>query len=272
MLTIDMTEKNVLITGGTRGIGRAIAEAFASSGARVVCTHRWGSINEAEMCEAFTSRGWQEPLIVEADVSCEADTRKLLDGLAGSMRSIDVFVSSAGCAQKTDTLEQYKKKSFYKTLDYSTWPLVAYTRAIREVFGAYPSYILAISSDGPDHYYTGYDYVAASKALLEFFSRYLSMHLFEEGTRVNVLRFGPVKTDSFDQFFGNGFFDFVEKAGISREMLVSAEACGKTAVALCSGLLDAVNGQVLTVDNGLSLRGNLMMHYLSEKKQQQCSE
>jgi len=268
-MSVDMSGKNVLITGGTRGIGRACAEAFASAGARVVCTHRWGSVDEEEMRAKFVARGWQEPVILEADVSNEGDTRRILEGLVQEMRRLDVFVSNAGCAQKTASLDEYKKSTFYKTLDYSSWPLIAYTREIRAVFGSYPAYILGISSDGPDHFYAGYDFVAASKALLELLARYLSMHLFGEGSRVNVLRFGPVKTESFDQFFGNRFFEFVEQAGVPPEMLVTADECGQAAVALCSGLLDGVNGQVITVDNGLSLRGNLMMSYLEEEKKRE---
>ena len=143
--------------------------------------------------------------------------------------------------------------------------MIDYTRKIKERFGAYPRYIIGISSDGPDHFYQGYDFVAASKGLLEIFSRYLSVHLAAEGSRVNVVRFGPVETDSFNLVFGDGFFDYVREHGISADILLKIEDCGKTIVALCSGLLDGLNGQILTVDNGLSFSSNIVMQFLRSK-------
>jgi enoyl-[acyl-carrier-protein] reductase (NADH) len=128
---------------------------------------------------------------------------------------------------------------------------------------------VGISSDGPDHFYQGYDFVAASKALLEFFSRYLSVHLFEEGSRVNIVRFGTVKTESFSAIFGEEFFSFLRQSGVSENMILSPEQCGKAVLALCSGLLDAVNGQIISVDNGLPFQDNAMMRYLKSRQDAQ---
>ena len=102
----------------------------------------------------------------------------------------------------------------------------------------FPSYIIGISSNGPDNFYTGYDYVAASKSLLELFAKYLSVHLFNEGTKVNIIRFGIVPTDSFDHFFGTGFFEHLKKNNIPDDIIMQPKECGKALLALCSGLLD----------------------------------
>jgi enoyl-[acyl-carrier-protein] reductase (NADH) len=154
-----------------------------------------------------------------------------------------------------------------KTVEYSSWPIIAYTQAIDRHFGSTPSYVIGVSSDGPDHYYRGYDFVSAAKALLEHFARYLSVHLLPRGGRCNVVRFGTVRTPSFDAIFGSEYFEYVKSEGVSEEFFLTPEQCGKTILALCSGLLAPVNGQVLTVDYGLPFQDNLMMRYIRTKEQ-----
>ena len=198
----------------------------------------------------------------------DEDTDKLLAEIAKNEKKIDVFISNVGFAQRTMNLDEYKKRSLFKTLEYSTWPMIEYSRKIKHVFNKYPRYIIGISSDGPDHFYQGYDFVAASKALLEFFAKYLSIHLFDEGSRVNVIRFGTVKTESFSQIFGEEFFDFLKQNHIPDSMILKPEDCGKAVFALCSGFLDSINGQIISVDNGMPFRDNMMMQYLKSKPEE----
>jgi NAD(P)-dependent dehydrogenase (short-subunit alcohol dehydrogenase family) len=266
MVSIDFSGKNVLITGGTKGIGLSAALEFAKAGAQTYLTYKWGSADEGELKSQFVSVGGPEPILLQADVSVDEDTEALMKAVAEHAEKLDVFVSNVGFAATAKGLESYKKRSLFKTLEYSTWPLVEYTRKIHAQFGSYPRHIVGISSNGPDHFYPGYDYVAASKALLEFFARYLSIHLFEEGSRVNVLRFGTVQTESFDAIFGEEFFEFIRKEGASENMILQPEPCGKAVFALCSGYLDALNGQIVNVDYGLPYQDNTMVRYLSQKK------
>ena len=266
MMQIDLSDKVVLITGGTKGIGLASALNFARAGARLFLTYRWGTADEEELKKSFKLAGAEKPVLIQADVSVESDTGMLMEEIAETADRIDIFISNVGFALRTMNLEDYKKRSLFKTLEYSTWPLIDYSRKIKGCFGRYPRHIVGISSDGPDHFYQGYDFVAASKALLEFFSKYLSVHLFDEGSRVNVVRFGTVKTESFNAIFGEEFFQYIREHGASDEMILTPEDCGKSVFALCSGLLDAVNGQIITVDNGLAFRDNSMMRFLESKK------
>ncbi|NCN05881.1 MAG: SDR family oxidoreductase [Spirochaetales bacterium] len=271
MITIDMKGTSVLITGGTKGIGLASALNFAAAGAQTYLTYKWGSADTDQLMAQFEGVGGVRPILLQADVSVDEDTDALLEEIAKtSPHGVDIFISNVGYAATMRSLDDYKKRSLYKTLDYSTWPMVEYTRRIKTRFGSYPKKVIAISSDGPDHFYQGYDYVAASKALLEFFGKYLAVHLFKEGSRVNVIRFGTVKTESFTAIFGDEFFDYIVREGLATEDEILKPAdCGKAVFALASGFMDAMNGQVLNVDYGLPFADNSMMRFQHWKKQQE---
>ena len=199
------------------------------------------------------------------------EERKRLEEIAKtSPHGVDIFISNVGYAATMRSLDDYKKRSLYKTFDYSTWPMIEYTQRIKARFGAYPKKVIGISSDGPEHFYQGYDYVAASKALLEFFGKYLAVHLLPEGSRVNVIRFGTVKTESFTAIFGEEFFDYIKDQGWTTEdLILKPEDCGKAVFALCSGFMDAMNGQVLNVDYGQPFADNSMMRFQQWKSKQQ---
>ena len=265
MVGVDLQGKTALTTGGTRGIGLASARALAEAGAQVLLTYKWGSADLESVAKEFESSGLPRPRFYEADAASEEDTARLMEEISPAAGKVDIFISNVSFALRTLSLADYKKRSLFKTLEYSTWPLIDYTRRIKEKFGRYPRYVLGISSDGPDHFYPGYDFVAASKALLEFFYRYLTAHLLAEGCRVNVLRFGTVDTESFRAIFGKEFFTYLSAHGVPQSQVLTPAECARAVLAMCSGLLDAVSGQIISVDYGLPFRDNAMGQYLSER-------
>jgi len=273
MKQIDLSGKTALITGGTSGIGLASALELGAAGTQTVLTFKWGTSKEEEILELFKNRDALKPMLFEADVSREEDTISLIDTLKNSVAGIDIFVSNVSFGFKAETLDDYRKKSLYKTFDYSSWPIIDYTKRVKEGFGRYPSYVVGVSSNGPDHYYRGYDYVAASKALLECLTRYLAVHLYQEGCRVNSVRFGTVRTASFNAIFGDDYFSWLKEfKGLDESDLLNTEDCGKVVLALCSGLMDAMNGQIIEVDLGLPFVDNAMMDCINMRNKKNSDE
>jgi NAD(P)-dependent dehydrogenase (short-subunit alcohol dehydrogenase family) len=268
MIQIDLSGKSVLITGGTKGIGLASAKKLAKAGASTYLTYKWGSADIEAITDDFKKEGAPvAPVFIQADVSYPEDTKLVMETIKEKEDKVDIFISNVGYAQSPQSLEEYTKRSLYKTFDYSSWPIVDYTQQIKKTFGEYPEKILAISSDGPDHFYQGYDYVAASKSLLEFLSKYMSIHLFNEGkgSTVNAIRFGTVKTESFTLMFDEDFFEFMAKEGFTESMFLTPEECADSVFAMCSGLMNAMNGQIINVDYGFPYQDNAMMRYMRSK-------
>ena len=250
----DYRGKAVLITGGTRGIGLACGLAFARHGARAILTHRWGSADEGELRAKFAEIGALEPMIVEADVSREEDTKALLERVKAEHERIDVFVSNVCVVMRGDGPLQHSRRALYKSLEYSSWPFVGYLHAIHRTFGTYPRYAVAMSSDGPDTHYPAYDYVAVAKAVLETFVRYMATHLRADGCKVHALRSRQVMTESFKDMFGP---DQVELGRRFAEFACTPEEIADTTLALCSGMFDAMSGQVVTLDRGAAFVDNI---------------
>ena len=256
----DLSGRAVLVTGATKGIGLATALAFARQGASCILTYHWGSASEEEVREAFAAIGAHPPLVVRADVSDSNDTVALMAEIGRHHDRIDVFVSNAAGAVLVRDIDDITERALLKTMRYSVLPTVEYLRASRAAFGAYPRYVVAISSTGPDHFSINYDLIAASKAALETLCRYLTQRLRKEDVRINVVRTLGVRTDAFIEAFGEEMESFLLRhADASR--LVNADEVASVILALCSGMLDGMRGQVITVDKGASFADNIMRLY-----------
>jgi NAD(P)-dependent dehydrogenase (short-subunit alcohol dehydrogenase family) len=255
----DLKGKAVLITGGTRGIGLATGLAFGRQGAHVTLTHKWGSADEDAILRAFADAGAPAPDIVEADVANADDTGALLERIHARHQSIEVLVANVAFAQVVRGLDDYRLRDLQKSIEYTAWPLVDHTRRIRDKFGKFPRYVLGLSSGGVAHFHPNYDFVAAAKAVLETFCRYLAYRLGPEGSRVNIVSARFVRTESL-RAIGAGFEELVERFETDHPF-IEPEEVAAALVGMASGLMDGVSGQVLMLDHGAFFADNLMRLY-----------
>lgn len=248
---IPTTHSTVLITGGTRGLGKAIGLAFSRLDANVILTHRWGSVDEDELAAEFTDQGVRAPHIVESDVSNADDMRDLMQQINDEVGQLDVVISNVSFAKTVGDLGDMRRRALERSLAYSAWPVVELVQTAHEMFGTYPRYVIGISSDGGEVCHPAYDLVGVSKSVLETLCRYLALRLKPHGTRVNAIRPGFLDTASARSTFGDAIFGQIQER--HPDMLLDPNEVAKTCVALCSGYMDAITGQVITVDEGWGL-------------------
>jgi enoyl-[acyl-carrier-protein] reductase (NADH) len=160
-------------------------------------------------------------------------------------------VSNVAFAKIVRDLQDLKRNALDLSLAYSAWPIVDLVQAAQEELGALPRYVVGVSSDGASVCHPGYDLAGASKAVLETLCRYLAVRLRASGVRVNAVRPGLLDTQSSRAMLGDAAMDRLRQRVPSPVLDLAGVA--RACVALCSGLLDSVTGQVLVVDEGWSL-------------------
>src|SRR5262249_17890176 len=153
----------------------------------------------------FAAVGAPPPCLLQADVARTEDTRRVLTEMQSRHAHVEAFISNVSQAVLVENPTDYAPRALFQSIQHSAWPPVDYTFQIREVFGRYPRYVIGISSTGVDQFSWGYDLMAASKAVMETLCRYLNYRLYDEDTKINVIRTRSVRTESFRTAFGEDF-------------------------------------------------------------------
>jgi enoyl-[acyl-carrier protein] reductase III len=236
----------VLVTGGTRGIGKAIARRFVSDGAgRVVLGYLRNDSAAQAAAEEIRAAG-AEPILVRGNVASE--------------RVVAEFASHGPYAAIVHNAATGVIKPALETEDkHWDWTLAANARALLSLARACApdmqpgSSIVAVSSLGSQRVLENYVLVGTSKAALESVVRYLAVELAPRDIRVNAVSAGVVETEAL-QYFPNR--DEMVRAGKSRTpagRLVEPDDVAGAVAFLCSPDAEMVRGHTLIVDGGYSL-------------------
>jgi 3-oxoacyl-[acyl-carrier protein] reductase len=233
--------KLALVTGASRGIGRAIAEELARAGAEVVVGYRSGKDEAEKLAAAIGGRA------VQADVSTAEDAKRLVEE-AGD---IDVLVNNAGLTR--DGLLARMSDDDWRTVIDTNLSSVFYTcRAVtRPMMKKRGGSIVNVSSIVGVHGNWGQTNYAASKAGIIGFTKSIARELGSRGVRANVVAPGYVKTQLTDVLPPEATAAMVEATPLGR--VAEAHEIAGAVRFLASDAASFITGEVLLVDGGLGM-------------------
>lgn len=242
--------KTALVTGGTKGVGLAVALEFAKQGAQVCITHRWGSVPDQEVYELFDHAGaCKRPHIFQANVSDAEDTASLMNAMSQKCDTVDIYIANASSIHRIRDLRDYKKRTFLASMENAAWPLAAYTLEIEKTFKKFPSYIVGVSGYSTEKFHPYYDFSAMAKSAMETMTKYLATRLRPYGTRVNLVRLPWVDTQAPEAVFGKTTIEILRHI-VPKNHMSHPQDIARTIVGLCSGSVDCLSGQILDLDTG----------------------
>ena len=247
----SLTGKKALITGGTRGIGKAIALRLARSGASVIANH----VRDIKSAAAFKTDAGNEDLdihICRADLTSQKGIDKLFECVSERFGKMSILVHCAATGIHRPLADlSLREFDFVYALNVRAF----FNLAIRLIptFEKSGGSILAISSEGAVHALPQYSLVGSSKGALESLVRYMANEFAQLNIRANTLSAGTVMTDAWKVLPNNEqrLADALNRS--PRKQLTTADEVASVAQFLCSDASVAIVGQTIVVDGGTSI-------------------
>jgi len=240
----------VLITGGSRGIGRATARLFARGGAHVVVNFLRHRAPAEETVRELESYGVQA-ISVRADVGDPDDLDRLFGEARNRFGYLDVVVSNAALGKLVPAM-QLEVRHWQKTLDVMGRALLLCAqRAVPLMEGRWGR-IIAISSIGSTRVMPNYAAPGVAKGILETLTRYLAVELAPKGINVNAVSGGVVETEALNAFSNkDDMLGFGRRAPMGR--LGQPTDIANVVTLLCRPEARWICGQTIIADGGYSL-------------------
>lgn len=251
---IDLEGKKALVTGSSRGIGRATARLFAKAGADVaVHFHIHEQAGRKVMKEV---EQWnRECLIFKADLSSQEEVRKMTENIVSQWKRIDILVNNAGIwtyGEIGNMAEEVWAETMRINLDgvfYTCNEVVPFMKENKS------GVIINVSSTAGVRGEAFHSHYAASKGALISFTKSLADELGPFNIRVNCIAPGWVDTDMCAEVFGDPSFRQNIQESIPLKRIAEAEDIAGPILFLASDLSRHITGEVLNVNGGSVLCG-----------------
>lgn len=244
--------KNALVTGGTRGIGRATALKLAHAGCNVAVIYYNSHDEAAVLCEEIAKLGGKS-LAIQADVGNPDSLKGAFIELQEGFVSLEIVVSNAATGVLRPALE-LTLKHFRKIMETNA---LALTTLAQLAVPMMPNggRIIAISSLGSLRAIPQYAFIGASKAALESLARSLAQELGPKGIRVNVVNAGAVDTDALKHFPNRESLLEEHARRAPAGPVLTPDDVANGVYLLCLPEANMITGQTLMVDGGYSISG-----------------
>lgn len=253
-----LDNKRALIVGvaSNRSIAWGIARAMRREGAELALTYQGDKLRgRVEKFAAELDSG----IVLPCDVADDGQIRALFERLGERWDGLDILVHSVAFAPRGQLEGEYlarvNRADFLTAHEISAYSFAALGARARELMRGRQGALLTLSYIGAVRAMPGYNVMGVAKASLEANVRYMAMNLGPEGTRVNAISAGPIRTLAASGI--KGFRDFlgtVEKTAPLRRN-VSIDEVGNIAAFLCSDYASAITGEITYADCGYNVVG-----------------
>ncbi len=249
---MQLKDQVALVTGGSRGIGKAIVQKLAAQGAKVAFVYR-GAKDAALALEAEIAAAGGAAKAIQADVADPAAAEAVVGGVLADWGRVDILVNNAGVIR--DGLFIRMEADAWNTviqtnLNGTFWfcKAVANQMALKQRSGR----IINVSSVAAEHVNQGQTNYAASKGAVNSFTRALAVELGSRSVTVNAVAPGFIATDMSEAVRSKAG-DFIEKKLVPLRRLGQPDDIANVVAFLAGPGAAYITGQVITVDGGLSL-------------------
>ena len=243
-----LENKNVLITGASRGIGRGIAHVFAKHGANVAFTYS-SSSEAAKIIESELSTSNVKVKSYKSDASNFEEAQELAAAVLEEFGSIDILINNAGIT-KDNLLMRMSEEDFDRVIQVNLKSVFNMTKAVqRTMLKQRKGSIINMSSVIGVKGNAGQSNYAASKAGILGFTKSMAIELGSRNIRSNAIAPGFIVTEMTDQLGEDTIKQYFEAIPLKRGG--TPEEIANTCVFLGSDMSSYITGQVLNVDGGM---------------------
>lgn len=252
------TRAVALVTGGSRGIGRAAAERFARDGMVAVINYRRNADAAADTV-ATIERAGGAALALEADLESGEAIAKMFATVRERFGRLDVLVANAAATAFRPLLES-KDHNVERTYAITVTGFIRCVREAVPLMAGRAGAIVAVSGFDSMRHIAGHGVLGSAKAAMESLVRSFAVELAPKGIRVNGVNPGYIDTDSARTYAKSTGADWDAESGggwleaIPAARLGTADEVASVIAFLCSPAASYVYGQTLLVDGGLMLR------------------
>jgi len=253
-MDLHLTDKVALVTGGSRGLGRAICLALAAEGVRVAINYRSGQAEAQEVQREIGARFGRAAAIIAGNVALAADVRAMFDATEAQLGPVDILVNNAGVWPKAQVVDM-TEEDWDRTLQINLkGPFLTCREAVRRWLGAQRGgRIVNITS--PAAFLgatTGHAHYAASKAGLVSFTVSLAREVAARGIAVNALAPGMMETDMARDALDANLQHYLNRIPLGR--IASPAEIADAVVLLASDRSSYTTGATLDVSGGMLMR------------------
>ncbi|MBS1271447.1 MAG: putative oxidoreductase YgfF [Candidatus Marinimicrobia bacterium] len=243
----------VLVTGGSRGIGRAISRLFTENGARVAIDYRSRTEDAEETLEMITSAGGEAALF-QADITSHAAVTDMINQVVEHFGQLNIVVNNAGIWAEGD-IKSMSPEHWQETIDVNlTGTFNVCRAAVNHLDGSRGDNIINISSTAGQRGEAAYTHYGASKGGIISFTKGLSTELAEDDIRVNCVAPGWVDTEMAEPAYKDGGLEKIGR-NIPLKRVGQPEEIAAAVVFLASSRASYITGEILNVNGGNVLCG-----------------